>query len=559
MNMRQIAHATVLLAVVVGVQVMTIRLQSPIGDAAIHLASGFQAARYGENTLNWEHPPLAKMLAALPIAILAPDALPNTRSPEDPLGLVESVTSHPEYSGLWMIWYRMALLVFFVIPLLIGTYALGRIAVSHAGGLVLACALGLNYSVVGNLSTFQTDTALSAFTVLSLWMVVRLHDRPSVRHALIAGLMLGLGMASKHTGVLVFALVAGWWTVVAWKRRVILRTVFPMVGAALCTVFFVYAVANRNISQEVSVAALQDFVEGRGSLLVADSMREFGPLLMAVESASVSLAQWLTGLIGIALQNNTGIYPTVAFGDFSMEGRWWYFPAALVVKTPLMLILATMVALGVGKTLALRAEIRWFFCFVAVGYLAFALASNYNIGLRHVYPILPLMFLPVLRLVHVQWFPSAIAVALLVETLVVAPYWISATNTWWMGKSNPTAWSLAGSDLEYQQNFFSLAKELQEREGPIAIVHPLLRTGVLSLSIPDARIITTPPDKLQPGWYAVNVLLETYPDAVHGDAAAPESLKRLIDSWAPFLRFVQAGESHGTIGGTYHLYRVTEP
>lgn len=559
MSPRQVAHVVVLLAAVVGVQVMTIRLQSPIGDAAIHLASGFQAARYGENTLNWEHPPLVKMLGALPMAILEPDALPNTRSPEDPLGLVESVSSHPKYAGLWMTWYRAALLVFFVIPLMVGVYALGRLAAGHCGGLLLVSAMGLNYSVVGNLSTFQTDTALSAFTALSLWAVARLHDRPSATYALLGGLMLGLGMASKHTGVLVFALVAGWWSVIAWKRGVIARTVLPMAGAALCTVFFVYAVANRNISHEVSVTALQDFVEGRGSLLVADSMQDFGPLLMAVESASVSLAQWLTGLIGIAVQNNTGIYPTVAFGDFSMEGRWWYFPAALVVKTPLALILATVVALGVGRVLALRGEIRWFFCFVAVSYLTFALVSNYNIGLRHLYPILPLLYLPVLRLMHTWWIPPAIALALLVETLIVSPYWISATNTWWMGKYNPTAWSLAGSDLEYQQNFISLAKDVQEREGPIAIVHPLLRTGVLSRSIPDARIIATPPDKLQPGWYAVNVLLETYPDAVHSDPAAPESLKRLIDSWAPFLRFVQAGESHGTIGGTYHLYRVGEP
>lgn len=45
-------------------QVVAIDAQSLTGDGAYHLLAGHQALRYGQNTVNLEHPPLVKLVAA---------------------------------------------------------------------------------------------------------------------------------------------------------------------------------------------------------------------------------------------------------------------------------------------------------------------------------------------------------------------------------------------------------------------------------------------------------------------------------------------------------------
>ena len=36
------------------------------------------------------------------------------------------------------------------------------------------------------------------------------------------------------------------------------------------------------------------------------------------------LAQWVTGFLGVRIQNRIGVYPSFAFGEVRSAGRWWW-------------------------------------------------------------------------------------------------------------------------------------------------------------------------------------------------------------------------------------------
>ncbi len=78
-------------------------------------------------------------------------------------------------------------------------------------------------------------------------------------------------------------------------------------------------------------------------------------------------------------------------GDLSKEGWWAYFPITFLIKTPIVTLLLLLIALLV----VLRRRELWrtaLFLLIPVGALfAAAVASNLNIGYRHILPVLPFL------------------------------------------------------------------------------------------------------------------------------------------------------------------------
>jgi hypothetical protein len=83
---------------------------------------------------------------------------------------------------------------------------------------------------------------------------------------------------------------------------------------------------------------------------------------------------------------------TFLLGGFFPDGTRAYLPALLVAKTPLALAAAAILGLALPGGRALLRQHRAFGV-VALAYLAVALASNVNLGHRHLAPFLPAIWL----------------------------------------------------------------------------------------------------------------------------------------------------------------------
>ncbi len=551
-------------------QIAAIHAQSLSGDGAHHLVAGHQALRYGQNTLNLEHPPLVKLVAALPLLDEEPLA--------PPVGVDRVITTSlelfadPARVRRSQMRSRTLLAIVFAVPLLAACFALGSRWGGSRAGVVLALAFGLSFAVLPFLPVIQTDTAVTLGFVATVLALLRYLDAPGPTRALIAGAALGLAMASKHSGVLLWPSVLFVFLAARDQRRLARLLDLMLVVLASGTVLYAtYSVANHSYDPTLGRDTIERYLGGEG-MITGQEMQRHADLLLGAERFDPNLAQWLTGVIGIRTQNQIGVYPSYAFGSISSRGRWWYFPAVLLIKTPLPLLVASLAALvwfarrrrsATDRRRAPSGErqANALLVLTVVVYLGIAVSSNYNLGVRHLMPVLPFLYLPAALWASRSRLRAAVLVgALAVETLVLAPLWMSATNTWWLGAWNPTRSALSGSDTEYRQNFIALAGAARARGiETLHVLYPLLGEQELRAYLPGA-VLLKPGDEILPGhWVAVSILAEQYlpaiPRADPGDVLGADSLASLARSWTPLWQEVKRGEDHGYVAGTFRLYR----
>ncbi len=557
--------------VVLGLQWIAIERQSLIGDAPYHLLAGDQALRHGQNQLNLEHPPLVKLLAAWPFLDDAPLAPPVSLD----RAIVTSLRwfEEPDRVRIARRQSRMVLLAAFGLPLLAGGYFLGHWWGGRRAGVVLAASLGLSPSVLPFLSVVQTDAAVALGFTVTVVATLRYLELASLTRAAAIGTGLGLAMAAKHSGLLALpaalmavALAVGSRPALTWRFVARRLGHLAVIGALACGFLYAtYAVANRDYDPVVGRETLDHYIRGQALITDRALVRYEGPIL-AAERFAPNLAQWLTGLLGIRAQNQTGVYPNYAFGRLSSKGRWWYFPALLLIQTPILLLVALGCAAFAKNNDAdderqpRRRQAGLLLAVTAGIYLLVAMTSNYNLGVRHLLPILPILYLPAALWAAKRPLRSALLVGVLaIEAIAVAPLWMSSTNTWWLGAHNPTRFAVGS--LEYRQNFLTLADVIHQRDiENLDVLYPLLSPAELAAYLPGARLLR-PDSELRPGsWVAVNILVEQYlPAAERASDATLRGRRNLLNlkrNWTPLLDAVRRGEDHGYVAGTFHLYRI---
>lgn len=543
---------------ILGLQVDAVARQSLTGDAAYHLLAGHQALRYGENRLNLEHPPLVKMVAAIPLLSGPALAPPSTLE-----GVVEaSLVVYDDGERLQRAQWgsRALILLCFGLPFLAACFFLGQALGGRRTGLVLAAMLGLSISSLPNLSILQTDTAVSLGFLLCLLGGLRYLERPGLASAAGLGAGLGLALASKFSGVLLVPTVV--LAVFLARERSPWRRSGDLLAALLIAFAFIgstYAVANRSYDSEAGRETIRQYCRGE-ALIVEDRLRDWEEPLLAIEQLSPSAAQWLTGFLGIRAQNAIGVYPTYAFGELSTEGRWWYFPALLLVETPLALCLASLAAFFfLGWRIRNASAAHLLLGATGAVYLLVALTSSYNLGVRHLLPVLPLLYLPAAAwAAGARWRTAAVVCVLAAEALAVAPLWMSATNTWWLGNANPTLLAFSTGNTEYHQNFLALRKAAEERGiEALYVMYPLLSPRELRAYLPTAQVVGPDHQPRAGGWYAVNIIVEQFlPAAEHLSESmrSRQQIEDLAKRWNPLWQSLRAGEDHGIVAGTFHLY-----
>jgi hypothetical protein len=156
---------------------------------------------------------------------------------------------------------------------------------------------------------------------------------------------------------------------------------------------------------------------------------------------------------------------------------------------------------------------------------------------------------------------AGVCLALLaVEALLLAPRWMAATNTWFLGERNPSRFALGAGDTEYKQNFLELGREA-ERRGieDLKVLFPGTASAEVAAAVPGGSTIA-PGEPVTAGWYAVTVLAErTLPAllrASEDELHEAERFRALARDWMPLLEAIARGEDHGYVAASFHLYRV---
>ena len=362
-------------------------------DEFVHIPAGYVGLTRGDFRPNNEHPPLAKLWAALPLLALGATESPDLPAENPGQRTITTARYFWEDNAA-----RFAAITFWArVPLIALTLALGAtvfIAARRACGpraAVLAVALfSLEPTVLAHGRIVHTDIA-AALAYLATWLVLyRYLGRPTWRRAALLGLALGAAFATKYSllilgPVVALALLALCLLAPRWgrQRRAILGHAALVALVTLVALNATYGFRHQPLDAIDLAWLREEFPASAGRLQAL--FTALSPLIPPYY------------LIGVAtvLGHNDGGHQAALLGDYSPTGWWYYFPVAFAFKTALPFLLLTLGALGwAGRRVLTRRDWRLLAVLgPAALYAALAMASRLNIGIRHLLPAFPFLFI----------------------------------------------------------------------------------------------------------------------------------------------------------------------
>src|SRR5271166_3456653 len=190
------------------------RRESVTIDEVAHIGAGVSYLQKLDMRMNEEHPPLAKVLAVLPLVVRGVHADYSQVSwTFSGSGLFKQYLGEWIF-GSWLItrwndpiatvfWARQSMLI---LTLVLGVvlFLYGSRLGDRWGGLLCLCAYATMPVMLAFGPLVLTDMAIALFVVLTLWAFASMWQSPSRRTVLLFGLAFGAALLSKFSAGLLF-------------------------------------------------------------------------------------------------------------------------------------------------------------------------------------------------------------------------------------------------------------------------------------------------------------------------------------------------------------------
>ncbi len=470
--------AVLLLGIQTLLMVSTALDDSPTFDEGIHLAAGYLYWKTGDYRLDPEHPPLGRILNALPL--LATGARLPGRPPawdiEATLRYQAAFLYENHVAAGELLWRGRSVTI--VLTLVLGfVLALWTRKTFGAPAALLALLLyALDPNLIAHGRYVTTDLVGTLFVFLAVILWTRFLEHSRKRDVAWAGLALGGALSSKFSAWFLPVVFVVLWLLRYLQCR---RTPKPLGlrgGAAailavsaigLLVVFAVYLPATiASVRQPEKLAAVVE----RNTVL-GRFLHDAGTAL------SLPAHPLPVGLNWLAEHAHRG-HQAYLLGRLSMHGWWYYFPVAFAVKTPLavlLLLAAALLRLVRASPVRFQSlEPGWLAVSVApVVLMILSMTSPLNIGLRHVLPLYPFLFVAV----STKWDRppglskltiAAIAVVAglsVVENVRAYPNYLGFFNSAAGGMTNGPRY-LLDSNIDWGQDLIRLHRWLLVNDSP---------------------------------------------------------------------------------------------
>jgi 4-amino-4-deoxy-L-arabinose transferase-like glycosyltransferase len=457
------------------------KADAPTFDEPVYVSAGLAALLHHDVTLNDEHPPLPKVLAALPVLIARPVVPANGgwSGNDEQSYAARFVAAQLAAGKLREVTFASRLVplaetagVAFVLFGVAGELS-GPVAGLLAGMLWLASPLVLG---IGHLD--GTDVPFALGVALSAWALLRWLRLRDLRALVWLGLALAAAAETQITGLLVVAAALAVVVGSGWRsgvRPALMRA--ALAGAIVWGgVWAVYLVLDPALIWQL-------------------------PLLIP--------RPYLDGIRYLALNDTSGSAAYVA-GIAYTGGRWWYWPVSLAIKWPgtslLLLVSGVIGCWRLPPDPRRRAALA--VALPAVLITAFTMAMPKDIGVRYLLPVMALWtaagaagLVSVIRTARRQLATSAVAVlvgAAALSTVVSFP----GSLAWTAWPFRPGYAMATDSNVDWGQGLYALQSWSASRDPWVAYFGP---RGITIAGIPGARSLLGADPARVAGWVAVSV------------------------------------------------------
>jgi 4-amino-4-deoxy-L-arabinose transferase-like glycosyltransferase len=383
------AAVAVLIAVQIILVVPVVHRESLTFDEDNHMFAGYMMWKAGDYGLNPEHPPLVKLLATVPLLgkdLWVPPAQGRYFKAEAYLNGRDWLIRN-DGGSQWLIFRMRMAAGLLAIALSLVVFFAAREWFGEGAALVALLLLVFDPNVLGHSALVTTDVGVSLFFLASIYTFYRYVKQPGMIRLALAGLMAGLLLATKHSGILLgpmLVLLIVWEIVTAPKdtrRRVAMRlsgglAAIVLIGVAVLWAFYGFRYAARPNGLKFPTVA--EYAAGL-SHIDQSVLGWFDKLHLLPQSYLIGLAD---------VKNMAQFYSTFLLGHQHAHGVWWYFPVVILIKTTLGMLALVLIALFAIVSGRLRKGRELAFILIpSIVYLGVAMASGMNIGARHILPL----------------------------------------------------------------------------------------------------------------------------------------------------------------------------
>jgi len=276
---------------------------------------------------------------------------------------------------------------------------------------------------------------------------------------------------------------------------------------------------------------------------------------------------FLFGICAV-LVRETSLQPVFLLGRYSTVGWWYYFPATFALKTTLPFLVVSVASLvWAGWELFRKRDAKFVAILAPVAlFIAMAMWTSIQVGIRHLVPIFPFLFIAGGALLDRLWRArrmriaarSAVVVALAwmcVETVRAYPNYIPYMNQ--LASGGPHWQYLSDSNVEWGDDIGGLAEYLKAR-GETRVRAALLGGRViLPLYGVEFDDLLAPPGTVLPETNYV-ALGASYLNGSTVPGWGQGSGRETIEQQHQFFAAYRARRPEAVIGNSIYLYRVKE-
>jgi hypothetical protein len=340
-------------------------------------------------------------------------------------------------------------------------------------------------NILANGPLVTTDMGASCCVFAAVYTFYRYVKRPSLARLLLCGVVCGLALAAKHSSLLIFPIFIALAVMeiarsqyqaksktedkkpTETRGRQTMRLLGVLTAIAVISLMVLWGFYGFRYSARPGNLEITPPTATYLKNLPSHSQ---AGLIGFLEHRHLLPEAYLYGLTDVAIISQEG-RPAFVLGKLYPQGRWFYFPAAFLIKSTLGFLI--LIALLFAAKRIRRTEVRREILFIVIPplmWLGVAMTSKLDIGLRHILPIYP--FLIVLAgacawsLIRQSRRWAAMAVSLLVfhaaSSLMAFPAYLPYSNEIFGGPSN-THKVLADSNVGWHSGLRNVKSYVDSR------------------------------------------------------------------------------------------------
>lgn len=496
-------------------------------DEMTHLTAGYACLKTGDFRFDPESGNLPKRWAAIPLLFMDMNFPQPAKHAQD-WDPYRNFFYDLENDADTMLFCGRAMIALLSVVLGLVVFLWSKSIFGETGGLISLALYAFSPTMLAHAGLVTSDMAAALFFTAATWALWRAMRVLTVWSVTLAAILVGCLIVSKISGVLI-VYVAGFLFIIRliwggpinagffrarpiagfWKGGI--WVLIAMVTAALGVVCVIWAFYGFRYW-----AAPPGSADWPEHVMLAE--QGTGPAQDAVDFLNKHKLLPESFLLGCSdVAAGAGGREAFLNNRYSINGWWWFFPFCFAAKTPLVLF-AILGLSGVAMIKARDSDLVYkalgLLALIAV-YGAFAMASNLNIGHRHILPVYPALFILAGAAANMKqaFFPALACVFVFAaQSLMAWPHYLAYFNIA-AGGSSQGYRQLVDSSLDWGQDLPALAAwfaENKPHQNKISVYLTYFGTarpshfGIKARMLPPVSALTKDLAPLVPGWYCIS-------------------------------------------------------